>query len=83
MKDGKNNVLVTLGTTGGAFVGREKDDYYATDPVAVRWLMQLEHLDHNVWECACGEGHLAKPLIEAGYNVTSTDLIYRNFGRGG
>ena len=45
--------------------------------------MKIEDLDHNIWECACGQGHLAKPFIEAGYNVLCTDLIDRGFGKGG
>lgn len=45
---------------------REEHDYYATQPIAAEWLMQLETLDRNIWECACGEGHLAKVFIEGG-----------------
>ncbi|HAU87646.1 MAG TPA: conjugal transfer protein, partial [Lachnospiraceae bacterium] len=33
-----------------------------------------------IWECACGEGHLSKVLEKHGYDVISTDLIYRGFG---
>lgn len=33
-----------------------------------------------VWECACGEGHISKQLIAAGYDVTSTNLIDRGYG---
>ena len=62
---------------------REEHDYYATQPIAIEWLMKIEKLNKNIWECACGEGHLAKPLIENGFNVRCTDLIYRNFGVGG
>ena len=62
---------------------REKNDYYATDPEAVVSLMKIENLNSNIWECACGEGHLAKELIKAGYSVKCTDLIDRGFGMGG
>ena len=34
-----------------------------------------------VWECACGEGHISKVLESHGYNVVSTDLVYRGYGR--
>ena len=40
-------------------------------------------LSHNLWECACGEGHLSKKLETLGYDVTSTDIVYRGFGIGG
>lgn len=33
-----------------------------------------------IWECACGEGHLSKALAAHGYEVISTDLVYRGFG---
>lgn len=33
--------------------------------------------------CAlCGEGHIAKVLVTAGYDVVSTDLIPRGYGQG-
>ena len=37
-------------------------------------------LHKGIWECACGEGHLSKVLEEHGFEVISTDLIYRGFG---
>ena len=64
---------------------REKNDFYATDPNALKIALPLLReigLDTNLWECSCGEGHLSKVLLENGYNVKSTDLIYRGFGVG-
>jgi hypothetical protein len=40
----------------------------------------VEEFHPVIWECACGEGHLAKVFQEAGHEVISTDLIYRGFG---
>jgi len=62
---------------------REQEDYYATNPNAV--LLFLENLgdlklNNNLWECACGEGHISKILLKKGYNVKSSDLINRGFG---
>ena len=34
-----------------------------------------------VWGCACGEGHISKVLESHGYDVVSTDLVYRGYGR--
>ncbi|GAB6013595.1 class I SAM-dependent methyltransferase [Viscerimonas tarda] len=61
---------------------REKDDYYATFPTAIDTLLTHVEIpkDIKIWECACGEGHLSKRLIEKGYEVYSTDIINRNFG---
>ena len=37
-------------------------------------------LHKDIWECACGGGHLSKVLEENGYNVYSSDLINRGYG---
>lgn len=71
----------TLGKPGNN--EREKNDFYATDPIAAEWLCELEDLHHDIWECACGKGHLAKVFAAHGHNVRSTDLIDRGYGQGG
>ena len=58
---------------------REENDYYATHPKAIDYLLEYETFNKNIWECACGEGNLSKPLKEYGYNVYSTDLIDRGY----
>lgn len=86
MKDWVGNlhsVQGCLGTHNGTTKDREENDFYATDPVAMKLLLQIENISHNVWECACGEGHLAKVLVEKGYEVKATDLIDRGYGLGG
>lgn len=45
--------------------------------------MELEKFDKNIWECACGQGHLSKEIEKHGYGVKSTDLVYRGYGKGG
>lgn len=77
------SVVGCLGASNHAKGEREANDFYATDPIAIYELMKLETFSQNIWECACGQGHLAKPLIEAGYKVKCTDLIDRGFGQGG
>lgn len=62
---------------------REQHDYYATTPKAAEWLIKLENLNKNIWECACGEGHLGKVFENNGFNVKKTDLIDRGYGEGG
>lgn len=86
MKDwngGKNSVFTTLGASNHSEKEREINDYYATDPKAVDALVGMYELPMKIWECACGEGHLAKRLVELGYNVEATDLIDRGYGMSG
>ena len=57
--------------------GREEHDYYATDPIAVKLLLNQEKFDCNIWECASGENHIANVLKEYGYNVRTSDIVKR------
>jgi len=61
---------------------RQEDDYYATNPIALQLFIEKAKFsfNNNLWECACGEGHLSKELISRGFNVLSSDKINRNFG---
>ncbi len=77
------SIFSTLASSHHSDVEREKHDYYATDPIAVEYLLKLETFSTNIWEPACGEGHMSKVVSEAGYNVKSTDLIDRGYGKGG
>ncbi len=58
-------------------------EFYPTPPEATRALLSVETFTGSIWEPACGDGAISKVLIEAGYQVVSTDLIDRGFGRGG
>lgn len=82
-KAGEHSLFVTLGATNHSTTSRENNDYYATDPIALELLLEKEQFDEDVWECACGEGHLSKVLEEHGHRVYSTDLIDRGYGSGG
>lgn len=78
-----HSVAGCLGASNHSQQEREENDYYATTPQAAEWLLRLESLSDDIWEPACGEGHLAKVFQAYGKNVKATDLIDRNFGRGG
>lgn len=56
---------------------RVEHDYYATEPRAVELLMGLEKFSHNIWEPACGEGHISKVLKTYGYEVRESDIVDR------
>ena len=83
MTDNCKKFRQIIGAAPGRKEPREKDDYYATDPKALELLLEKEHFSRHVWECACGEGHLAKVLLSRGYYVKASDLIDRGFGEGG
>ena len=55
-------------------------EFYPTPPEATRALLSVESFDGPIWEPACGEGHISKVLIEAGYDVISTDLVAYGYG---
>ena len=61
---------------------RHQEDFYATNPKALEiFLDKLQKdgiaLNKNVWECACGMGHLSEVLDRNGFIVRSTDLVHR------
>ena len=73
-------MFTTLGSSNHVPEEREAFDYYATDPKAVEMLLELEQFAPVIWEPACGEGHISKVLQAHGYEVISTDIVYRGFG---
>lgn len=85
MKDWKGNSRSshsTLGARNYALQERQIQDYYATDPKTIYDLLKVEKV-YNVWECACGEGHLAKELDKVGLLSRASDLYDRNYGESG
>lgn len=80
----------------GDSVSRERveEDYYATPPEATRVLLDAFGINNckTFLEPACGEGHISKELErwygKLGYSIgteiiiTSSDLIYRGYGKG-
>jgi len=78
-----NSIFKTLGSSQHSEGEREQNDYYATDPIAIKLLLNMHRFDRCIWEPACGEGHLSKEMLKMGYAVESTDLIDRGFGFGG
>lgn len=83
----KRTTFVQLGASNHTEKEREKNDFYATDPHALEiFLDKLKEdnieLHNNIWECACGQGHLSRVLENRGYKVYSTDIIDRGFGEG-
>jgi hypothetical protein len=59
---------------------RIENDFYATPIDAIEDLIKYEKFDGKIWECSCGDGAISDPLIKAGYDVYSSDLIDRGYG---
>jgi hypothetical protein len=78
-----NSIYKTLGASNHTEEEREGNDYYATDPIAAKLLIENYNLSKDIYECSCGEGHLSKVFIDYGFNVRSTDLIDRGYGESG
>jgi len=61
---------------------RVKNDFYPTPTNAI--IPILEYIENqNVWECACGDGAISSVLVNAGFNVISTDLNDYGYGKVG
>jgi hypothetical protein len=75
------SIYVTLGASSHSEVVREDDDYYATDPIALRLLIEEcgVKFSPTVLEPCAGGGHLSEVLKEYGYNVISKDIKEHNY----
>ena len=60
--------------------GRVDNDYYATPEEGTIPLFENEQFQGEIWECACGQGHMAEVFKENYYDVYSTDLVDRGYG---
>lgn len=60
-------LLKILGASNHTDEQRADNDFYATDPACMEALLEREVFSNNIWEPACGMGHLTKPLQMNGY----------------
>lgn len=58
-------------------------DFFPTPAWATQALVENEPFEGSIWECACGDGEMARVLKAAGYTVRATDLYARGYGRAG
>ena len=79
----QRGVFSVIGASNHSLTERVENDFYATPPSAVDMLLDRETFSKDIWEPACGKGHISKVLERNGYNVCSTDLIDRGYGKGG
>ena len=71
------SIYATIGASSHSMGERDIDDYYATDPRAMEELLKFETFHRNVWEPACGGGHLSSVLKDHGYSVRNSDVVDR------
>lgn len=79
-KGGTASTFKTIGASNHCDHERADKDYYATEPAATDWLCRIEQFRGPILEPSCGEGHISKQLMAAGYEVVSRDLVGRGFG---
>lgn len=79
-KGNKNSAWSTAGVSRKDGHERETHDFYATDPKAVRKLLEKEDFLHDIWEPAAGMRHLSDELERLGHSVRSSDIIMRTEG---
>jgi hypothetical protein len=78
-----------MALTGRSLVGdkatrcRVDNDFYATPESSILALLTKENFNGNILEPACGNGAISKVLERFGYNVYSSDLVFRGYGIGG
>lgn len=83
-KGGSRSGMYGLGASNRSETERDADDFYATPPSAVsRLLDKLKELGvklpHTILEPAVGKGHIAKVLVEKGYDVEAQDIDDRGY----
>tara|TARA_R110001606_G_scaffold398979_2_gene579792 strand:+ start:772 stop:1350 length:579 start_codon:yes stop_codon:yes gene_type:complete len=77
-----NQLTAGMLINGHNFRGdRQKDDFYATPSEASQQLLDVESFDGGIYEPCCGQGHISKVLIKNGYDVESSDLVDRGYGK--
>ncbi len=65
---------------------RARNDLYATAVGLSRPMLALERFEGDVWECACGDGQLAReirPWLRRRDGVIGTDIEYQGYGERG
>lgn len=79
----RRSTFAMLDASSHADHAREVNDYYATDPKAAELLLDVEPELSDIWECACGAGHLANVFEKYGKLAKASDLIDRGYGKSG
>lgn len=73
------NIFRQLASNAHSNRERQKDDFYATDPLATFLLCEKEKFSATVWEPCVGMGHIAEVLSQQGYEVVCSDIVDRGY----
>lgn len=65
------------------FADLDGPDFFPTPAWATHALIDNEHFEGDIWECACGNGAMSDVLGLTGQRVVSSDLHNRGYGEGG
>lgn len=58
-------------------------DFYPTPPLATKAILpHIAQFPGTIWECACGDGAMAKILLENGFAVYAADIVDRGYAFG-
>ena len=63
------SMFVCNGDSSHSTENREENDFYATEPRAVKELLERESFSETILEPCVGKGHIANVLIGGGINV--------------
>ena len=74
------DTLKVMGASNHCDEERAKNDYYGTNPVSTKALLEVEKFDTLIWEPCAGHHLISNVLEEAGYDVETTDLVDYGFG---
>ena len=76
---GAKKIFACLGSSNHVNEKRQTEDFYATEPLAVQELLDVERFSHIVLEPCVGMGHIAEVLKHNGYEVKAQDIVDRDY----
>lgn len=69
--------------TAKRFADLDGPDFFPTPDWATAALLHMERFEGDIWECAAGDGSMARVLEAAGCRVRASDLHDRGYGEVG
>ena len=71
-----NSKLASSINGGNTAYERVESDFYPTPPEVTQALIDFLKIPkhENIWEPACGSGHMSRVFLENGYTVVSSDI---------
>lgn len=80
----KRSATAAPGSPNRSRIARPSDDHYPTPREAIiPFVRSGEPLPGKIWEPACGDGAMARVLLEHGHRVIATNLGDRGYGQTG